>query len=216
MKKINWQYAIGEIIIVIIGISVAFGLNNWKEQQANEKIKQQYLANIEQDIEKELEHLNSNQERIKQILATIQQIRPFLGTRQTGRDTIMRKVFQIAQLVNFKAENTAYNSMINSGDLKLIDDLKLRRAIEEHYALHELVSQNYFRVENIHERYLGDFFIYQIDHQTMAKGTYDFLDNPLLVNIINSIAGAYRMVQQSNIQCIKSNQKLLETIKSLS
>ena len=29
MKKINWRYAIGELLIVIIGISVAFALNNW-------------------------------------------------------------------------------------------------------------------------------------------------------------------------------------------
>lgn len=38
-KKINWTYAIGEIIIVIIGITIAFSLNRWAETAENRKTK---------------------------------------------------------------------------------------------------------------------------------------------------------------------------------
>ncbi len=37
--KINWTYALGEIIIVIIGITIAFALNNWAENAKGRKTK---------------------------------------------------------------------------------------------------------------------------------------------------------------------------------
>ncbi len=39
MKKINWKYAFGEILIVIIGISIAFAMNKCATDSKNEKEK---------------------------------------------------------------------------------------------------------------------------------------------------------------------------------
>ena len=40
MKKIDWQYTFGEILIVIIGISIAFSLNKCSENQQNNENQQ--------------------------------------------------------------------------------------------------------------------------------------------------------------------------------
>ena len=55
--KINWKYAIGEVIIVIVGISVAFLLNNWASERKEAKIRQQYLVNLANDLSGEIDHL---------------------------------------------------------------------------------------------------------------------------------------------------------------
>lgn len=39
LRNINWRYAFGEIIIVIIGISIAFALNNWAANTKEKRIK---------------------------------------------------------------------------------------------------------------------------------------------------------------------------------
>ena len=54
MKSINWRYALGEVIIVIIGISLAFSLNNWKERQADRQQREQYLSALKLDINGEI------------------------------------------------------------------------------------------------------------------------------------------------------------------
>ena len=71
MKKINWQYALGEVIIVSIGITIAFALNNWKEARNNQKIKQQYLSSLKTDIQKEIKQLESLQQLFRQKILLI-------------------------------------------------------------------------------------------------------------------------------------------------
>ena len=212
--KLNWKYAIGEILIVIIGITLAFSLNNWKENRIDKNQKKQYLDNLVIDIKQEIEQLNKNQEEVNVKLQQIKTIKPFLGNKQPGRDTIVRKVFDLARMVNFYPENTTYQTLINSGDMKLIDNFVLRRGLEEHYALHKIVLQNYERIEKIHEKYLGDFFIYHIDFNKVFGGDVNFLDDPLIRNIITSIEGAYYLISQGNEKCVKSNEEILEKIEN--
>ena len=52
-------YAIGEIILVVIGILIALGINNWKENQT--EIKQQNLIfeNLNLELNNNLKNLNS-------------------------------------------------------------------------------------------------------------------------------------------------------------
>ena len=214
MKNLNWRYALGEIIIVIIGISIAFALNNWKASSAEAKIKKQYLEHLISDIEAEIEQLQANTEAFNQKLGLIQQIRPFLGNSAVQRDTLINKVFELARSVSFNPENTTYLTLINSGDLKLIDDFELRRSIEAHYAFHKIVLRNYERIDNIHEKYLGDFFIYHLDYKKLWQGDTSFLDNPLLSSIINSLNGAFIMVLNGNQACLERNEALLKEIQT--
>ncbi|NRA93032.1 MAG: hypothetical protein HRU26_10195, partial [Psychroserpens sp.] len=48
-------YAVGEIILVIIGILIALGINNWNQNRqlrnANKELKAKVLAQVKQDIE---------------------------------------------------------------------------------------------------------------------------------------------------------------------
>ncbi len=49
MKK-QIRYALGEILIVIVGITIAFSLNKCSENKKDEAIRVQYLQNIKNDI----------------------------------------------------------------------------------------------------------------------------------------------------------------------
>jgi len=117
----------------------------------------------------------------------MREIKPFLGNKAKKRDTIVGKVFGLARLTNFYSENTTYRTLINSGDLKLINNFKLRRGIQEHYSFHKIVSLNYKRLEEIHKSYFADLFINVIDYNELRKG---------------------------NNQCIESNKSLLEKINN--
>ena len=59
MKK-KFTYALGEIIIVIIGISLAFAMNKWGEEKSNKIQREQYLQSIKQDIEEYRTLLQNN------------------------------------------------------------------------------------------------------------------------------------------------------------
>ncbi len=211
--KINWRYTIGEILIVIIGITTAYSLNNWKEASVNKQQRNQYFENLKLDVEQEIVQLNNNTKRITDKINKIKQLRPYMGQDIGRRDTLIMSVFDLAQFSRFYPENTTYQTLINSGDFKLIEDFNLRRNLEEHYALHQQVLLAYERLEQIHRKYLGDFFIHEIDYDEVRKGNTDFMDRPILRNILSSLEGAYYLIINANGACIKSNESLLEEIE---
>ncbi len=57
MKKVNWHYTFGEILIVIIGITIAFSMNKCADLKSNEDLKVQYLKNIKLDVESDRQTL---------------------------------------------------------------------------------------------------------------------------------------------------------------
>ena len=46
-----FRYAFGEIILVVVGILIALGINNWNEERKTEKVKVQLLESIQKEID---------------------------------------------------------------------------------------------------------------------------------------------------------------------
>ena len=51
------RYAIGEIVLVVIGILIALQINNWNEDQKDKKLQIRYLKRIHTDIQKDTTYL---------------------------------------------------------------------------------------------------------------------------------------------------------------
>ena len=45
-----FKYAIGEIVLVVIGILLALQINNWNEDYKSKKKERGYLINLQQDL----------------------------------------------------------------------------------------------------------------------------------------------------------------------
>lgn len=216
LKKINWRYALGEIVIVIIGITIAFALNNWASNSKERKVRQQYLQSLEADLLAEKDHLSENITAFQSKIDDVKVILPCLYGRQEGRDTIAPKVFSLAELVNFKPNDLTYKTLINSGDLTLFDDLEFRKALESHYAGHEQIILDYQRQQKIHEKYFGDFMIYNMDYSKYGQGDYSFLDDKLLRNIVQSLYGTFHIGISSSQQGIDNCEEMISMLSKAS
>ncbi|NEV92972.1 hypothetical protein G3567_02275 [Psychroflexus sp. YR1-1] len=60
------KYAVGEIILVVIGILIALQINNWNQQRILEKQSQQVLVNLREEINENKTELESAIEFLKQ------------------------------------------------------------------------------------------------------------------------------------------------------
>ncbi|MCF7559057.1 DUF6090 family protein [Sabulilitoribacter multivorans] len=213
MKKINWQYTIGEILIVIVGISIAFSMNKCAEHSKNESHKKQYLTNLINDVTSDKKALEENVLAIEKKINTTKEILPKLNTNAPDKMSIIGKVFSIVALNNFTPNDNTYQALINSGDFKLIDDFEMKTAIEKHYATYENMSDSYERLENIQKKYVGDYFIHNIDYDDFSKGQFGFKDEKLLKNIILSMRGAFDLKLKATKTGIKSCDNLLTILK---
>ena len=194
MKKINWRYAFGETLIVIIGITIAFSLNKYSERLKDRDLRAAYLTNLKNDIQTDKKTLENNLQTLTDFQKSTNEIIPHLNTDSPQKMSIIRKVFQISNLVEFVPQDVTYNTLINSGDLTLFEDLKLKSAIQKYYSadLH-IILKAYERQEIIHKEYLGKYYIYHADFDKMRSNEFPFEDEKLLKRIVQSLAGSYKI-----------------------
>ncbi len=215
MKSINWKYALGEILIVIIGITIAFSLNKCSVQKENNQLSEMYLANLTRDLEQDKKNLEDNLEKIEIKSKKINNITALLGPESILEGRHNALIFEVSELEKFKPNNVTYNTLINSGDFKLIKDFELRKAIEEHYNnTYNTILSDYLRLENIHKVYLADYYIYKVDYERFKVNEFVFEDKKLLMNILVSKEGASQIAKEASIKGIESCERLLKQINA--
>ncbi|RMA66523.1 DUF6090 family protein [Ulvibacter antarcticus] len=214
MKNLNWKYTIGEILIVIIGISIAFSLNKCAENSKDSSLRKEYLINIRNDVQADRERLIVIEEELQKKIETTLKILPILGSDSNEKMQITRDIFSVAAISNFAANDATYQTLINSGDLKLITDFELKKAIQSHYSNYKIMMKDYERQEIIHKEYLGDYFINNVDYDAVRQGKFGFSDEKLLRNIIQSMNGSFGLKLKATQQGIQSCDNLLMKLPS--
>lgn len=64
-----FAYAIGEILLVVIGILIALQVNNWNEVNKNSKQEKAFLINFHEDLRSDSLHLQEIKETLKTAVA---------------------------------------------------------------------------------------------------------------------------------------------------
>jgi hypothetical protein len=149
-------YAIGEIVLVVIGILIALSINNWNSERINRKQEKEYLSRLVVDLEKDLDNLQSTFTRYQQKLIVGKIVVDQLGennsdfflTTDAYGDALKRfnakdawtppeqfgsKLFQILTIYLFNQRRITFDEMISSGKIEIIQDQNLRTLIQEYY-----------------------------------------------------------------------------------
>ncbi len=214
MKNIKWQYALGEILIVIIGVTIAFSMNKCAENKKDSALRAQYLENLKSDIESDKLQLQENVKKFKKKFNTIDSLVLFLKRESGMNSDAGMKLFEVSTLIEFNAKDITYSSLIHSGDMKLISDLSLKTQIEEHYSKsYGKLHQDYERLENIHKKYLADYYINHINYDELYRGKFNLENKKYLKNILYSMRGAIQIKITSTQQSITSCDTTLARIE---
>jgi hypothetical protein len=149
-----FKYAIGEIILVVIGILIALQINNWNEtkKERNQELKQLKALKLEFDkniisFDSVFNHHIENEEATQSLMRA-------KGKNYTieALDSLYLKTIYN---YNFDPSRGIYNSLINSGQIELISNELLKYKIAE---IQDLVV-DYIDDENLARLYGADVII---------------------------------------------------------
>ena len=216
MAKTTWKYTLREIIIVIIGITIAFSMNKCADNLKDKKLKKQYLTNLKSDVESDKMQLEKNIEAINEKIKICSEIIPVLNSEKNQDMRLMNNIFAIVKYVNFSPKNITYKTLINSGDLKLIEDFKLKTAIQQHYANYDEVSDDYFRHTSLIKDYLGNYLVNHADYDRIPQGEGPFLDEIKLKNIVRALLTTFEDKKTATKFGIESCDSLIAEIDAVS
>ncbi len=128
------KYAIGEIVLVVVGILIALSLNNWNEQRQLNIEAASYLYRIKNNLTKDIIYYDT---QIKEGDSIIEHGRKFLQTIYSKQNTLEEFRSVISHFIPRAAELVVYNSAFqelqNSGKLNIIKNIELRETIVNHY-----------------------------------------------------------------------------------
>ena len=70
-----FKYAIGEIVLVVIGILIALSINNWNETNKNEREQIVFLNNLKNDLKNDLIQLDQILKFQKEKLSKVNELK---------------------------------------------------------------------------------------------------------------------------------------------
>ncbi len=126
-----FKYAIGEIILVVIGILIALQINNWNSKQKDIAKEQQILLSLQEEFKQNITELQfDHQINLSSIKAVITLLNFDENTDFETR-TIDSLLGQAYNFATFDARLGIINDISSSGKLELIRDSKLRYVLNQ-------------------------------------------------------------------------------------
>ena len=125
-------YAIGEIVLVVIGILLALQVNTWKKENTNQNLKDTLLENLKTDliIQKELIDEQILFENV--VIRVTDSLIQFPNLK-----TVNKSLPNILNFLNgrktFKANRTTFDNMIATGDITLLTNSNIQQEIIRYY-----------------------------------------------------------------------------------
>jgi hypothetical protein len=119
------KYAIGEIILVVIGILVALSINNWNDLRKEQIKEQTILLQLKDDYQSNLLQLEEKMGMRKVIVHKATQI-----LNAIDHPNLVQRDSLIHHLASIKMDPTfdpVQNDLISSGNLRLIRNKKLKK-----------------------------------------------------------------------------------------
>ena len=226
------RYAVGEIVLVVIGILIALQVNNWNEYRKEKVEEKKILLSLHNEISNNLESLQVVIEEKNKIIDVNQYI-----IDNTGKNGEWKSMKPLDSLMNyislsgwiFVPQNGVLNEIINSGKLLLIENDLIKNEIaslpqllslmieeDRQYRLdlHQyflpFLSKNYNLIELTKYRELLENYSFKMGETNFSKSISELLGRREFENIL-TIQSIW--IKFSNEMRINQKNKYLEIQK---
>ncbi|MBN3520369.1 hypothetical protein JYB62_10170 [Algoriphagus lutimaris] len=129
------KYAVGEIILVVIGILIAFQLNEWNDHRKQVKLEQEYYCRLLDDVrldEKQTQILLEQAE--ERLVASNHAVRLLLEDN-SEKIEIASQITRSTKAVfsDFKPNNSAFDDLKSGANLNIISDKLIIKALNRYF-----------------------------------------------------------------------------------
>jgi len=122
------KYAIGEIILVVIGILIALSINNWNQERIVKQENQVILQNLNKEFSENLIELDSSMSRFSKVIDGLDKLLKEMRTQDSNLtepefDKLLHKTFVTP---NWTPSSFVLVELKNSGALSKLDNNHLK------------------------------------------------------------------------------------------
>jgi len=207
-------YAIGEIILVVIGILIALQINNWNENRKNKIAEADYYYRILDDFELNEKLIDETSKLTTDKIKLCKELILDLNELPNDRGEILNKFVIALRQDVFVPSNIAFEDITSSGQLKLLTDIELKNRLIQHSTfLNNILNllqenRNEILIRMSDFELICDFGFQDIDYlnQELDKEIFDLLpkndwtnepNNPIFVKFQDNLVFFYCYANQT-------------------
>ena len=168
-------YAIGEILLVVIGILIALQVNNWNQQRIDQRTEKTYLTRLLEEIETDLESVSRSIETNEKRRNRAE----FLMAAKPKPELIEKDPTYFVESIEYAGYTNSpiisdhtFEEIKSSGQLSIISNEKIRAGLSKYYANVQNRGQYNFIVQDIQLRYLEYRAGILSDEQQIGMGSF--------------------------------------------
>lgn len=143
-KKLNWSNYFIELLIVIIGITVAFWLNNLASTGKEKKLEETFIIDLKEDLQKDsillVHKIRFNEDKIERLK------RGFMILQKDKNQEQLDSVIAMSNLIGnydfFNSESYMLGSLLQSGDIKLITSRPIKKELIKLIKLYDIIDES--------------------------------------------------------------------------
>lgn len=184
--KARWASIISELLVVILGITIAFWIEETATNAKQRAEEERHLRGIADDLENDARFFNEYSGYNEQTLHFLQRLNRLIAKQQKS-DSLNWLLLRAGWISNHKPRNISYQSLKSSGSLDKITNFALRKEIVYHY---EQKMEDVYFLNELHNKHLNDYITpVQITYSDFTSTT---MADPIIYKsreITNAFAG---------------------------
>ncbi len=132
-KQINWKDKFVELVVVVIGITLAFMMNRSYENHKNKQVEYQYLQSFKDDIGSDLKQLDTLLRHQERQLQKIKNSQSLFSRSTINPDSAMTLIGALTTIYIYSSQKTTYETIKSSGNFNILSDYRLKQALIKYY-----------------------------------------------------------------------------------
>lgn len=214
-KTINFRTHFIELLVVIIGISIAFMLEGWSNERKQDKLEKNYLSSLKADLEKDKRDLQGIIDSTNVIVGHIGEVFQFMFSQRPVEDYRRHHITSSYLATYFYPQNGTYVSLINSGDISVVESFELKAALSDLYNIdYREIERIDNVVRNLVDNIIQPYMIEYIRFSPVRDGIEDAspLRQNKAINMLGSFFNLLRARQTEYKKMIGKCDELIDLI----
>ena len=207
------KYAVGEIVLVVIGILIALSINNWNESRKNDSEQALLVKNIIEDLRLDFIHINKSLEQVSNQMNLIDDLisKIFDEKKKINYDSI--------GLIRFSSDFRPISQRNHSESVSTLEDDFIRELIQDYFLKEDQVTDIFIEyVDIVHNKirpYLSNVGMHNLRSLYNQDSSNKKLEVPLNPIILEEqlVKVAFQQLLYERKLKTNSFEKLLNEIK---
>lgn len=161
-----FKYAIGEIVLVVIGILIALQINNWNEHRILKNEEQSILKNIHSEFIQNKKVVNTTFEELSIGLNASKTLMNLIGHNKdvVNKHNIDSLLFNSLETGSFRPSENTISDLLQSGKLQLLQNENLKHLI---YQWSRSMKASDVRFERVEQKIDNELISYLSQNYSM-------------------------------------------------